>query len=62
MVTQADTSIESMVREQVAAAFPDDHVLGEEEGGSADAPDASGSSIPIDATANYAEASRSGPR
>jgi histidinol-phosphatase len=54
LVTQADTSIETMVREQIAAAFPDDHVLGEEEGG-ADR-DAGRLWIvdPIDATANYA--------
>jgi histidinol-phosphatase len=54
LVTQADTSIESMVRQQVAAAFPDDHVLGEEEGGD----DRSAGRVwivdPIDATANYA--------
>ena len=54
VVTQADTSIESMVREQVAAAFPDDHVLGEEEGGSADAAERVWIVDPIDATANYA--------
>ena len=50
-----------MVREQVAAAFPDDHVLGEEEGG-----DRETGRVwivdPIDATANYAGVSRSGPR
>ncbi|MDH5223534.1 MAG: histidinol-phosphatase [Actinomycetota bacterium] len=54
VVTQADISIEAMVREQVAAAFPDDHVLGEEEGGD----DRSTGRVwivdPIDATANYA--------
>jgi histidinol-phosphatase len=54
VVTQADTSIEAMVREQVAAAFPDDHVLGEEEGGSAEAADRVWIVDPIDATANYA--------
>ena len=53
-VTQADTQIEAMVREQIGAAFPDDRVLGEEEGG-----DASGEGRvwivdPIDATANFA--------
>ncbi len=53
-VTQADTAIESMVREEIAAAFPDDRVLGEEGGG-----DASGDGRvwivdPIDATANFA--------
>lgn len=54
VVTQADTSIEAMVREQVAAAFPDDHVLGEEQGGSPDAADRVWIVDPIDATANYA--------
>jgi histidinol-phosphatase len=54
VVTQADTSIESMVREQAAAAFPDDHVLGEEEGGSVDAAERVWIVDPIDATANYA--------
>jgi histidinol-phosphatase len=53
-VTQADTDIETMVRERVATTFPDDRVLGEEEGG-----DASGSGRvwivdPIDGTANFA--------
>jgi histidinol-phosphatase len=54
VVTQADTSIEAMIREQVAAAFPDDHVLGEEEGGSADTAGRVWIVDPIDATANYA--------
>ncbi len=54
VVTQADTEIETMVRQQVAAAFPDDHVLGEEEGGSSDAADRVWIVDPIDATANYA--------
>lgn len=53
-VTQADIEIEAMVRRQVAAAFPDDRVLGEEEGGDA----AGGGRVwivdPIDATANFA--------
>ena len=53
-VTQADTSIESMVREQVAAAFPDDHVLGEEEGGADHERGRVWIVDPIDATANYA--------
>jgi histidinol-phosphatase len=54
VVTQADTSIETMIREQIAAAFPDDHVLGEEEGG--DDRDAGRVWIvdPIDATENFA--------
>ena len=54
VVTQADTSIEAMVREQVAAAFPDDHVLGEEEGGGDRAEGRVWIVDPIDATANYA--------
>ena len=54
IVTQADTSIESMVREQVAAAFPDDHVLGEEEGGADHERGRVWIVDPIDATANYA--------
>jgi len=54
VVTQADTSIEAMVREQVAAAFPDDHVLGEEEGGTDRATGRVWIVDPIDATANYA--------
>jgi histidinol-phosphatase len=54
VVTQADTSIEAMVREQVAAAFPDDHVLGEEEGGGNRATGRVWIVDPIDATANYA--------
>lgn len=54
VVTQADTSIETMVREQVAAAFPDDHVLGEEEGGGDRATGRVWIVDPIDATANYA--------
>lgn len=54
VVTQADTSIEAMVREQVATAFPDDHVLGEEEGGGDRATGRVWIVDPIDATANYA--------
>ena len=54
VVTQADTSIEAMVREQVAAAFPDDHVFGEEEGGGDRATGRVWIVDPIDATANYA--------
>ena len=54
VVTQADTSIEAMVREQIAAAFPDDHVLGEEEGGGDRATGRVWIVDPIDATANYA--------
>ena len=54
VVTQADTSIETMVRTQLAAAFPDDHVLGEEEGGDSVSSGRLWIVDPIDATANYA--------
>jgi histidinol-phosphatase len=54
VVTAADTSIEAMVREQVASAFPDDRVLGEEEGGDAETAGRLWIVDPIDATANYA--------
>lgn len=54
VVTQADTSIEAMIREQVAAAFPDDRVMGEEEGGDAAGHGRVWIVDPIDATANYA--------
>jgi histidinol-phosphatase len=53
-VTQADLAIEAMVRERVAAAFPGDHVIGEEEGGE----QASGRVWivdPIDGTRNFAD-------
>jgi histidinol-phosphatase len=53
-VTQADTEIETMIREQIATAFPDDRVLGEEEGGDASAPGRVWIVDPIDATANFA--------
>ena len=53
-VTQADTSIEAMVRAQVSAAFPDDRVMGEEEGGDAAGDGRVWIVDPIDATANFA--------
>ena len=53
-VTQADTEIETMIRRQIAAAFPDDRVLGEEQGGDAAAPGRVWIVDPIDATANFA--------
>jgi histidinol-phosphatase len=53
-VTQADTEIETMIRQRIAAAFPDDRVLGEEEGGDASAPGRVWIVDPIDATANFA--------
>src|SRR5262245_54058068 len=54
LVTQADTSIERMLREQIAAAFPDDRILGEEEGGSHDPSGRVWIVDPIDGTANFA--------
>ena len=54
LVTEADTSIERMVREELAAAFPDDHVLGEEEGGDVVGAGRQWVLDPIDATANFA--------
>jgi histidinol-phosphatase len=54
LVTQADTSIERMLREQIDAAFPGDRVLGEEEGGSHDPTGRVWIVDPIDGTANYA--------
>jgi histidinol-phosphatase len=55
-VTQADVQIEAMVRERIADAFPQDRVLGEEEGGDADAEAGGRLWIvdPIDGTANFA--------
>jgi histidinol-phosphatase len=54
LVTQADLAIERMVREQLAVAFPDDRILGEEEGGAQDLEGRVWILDPIDATANFA--------
>ena len=53
-VTQADTSVERMAREAIAAAFPGDAILGEEEGGSHDPVGRLWIIDPIDSTANFA--------
>ena len=53
MVTQADTAIEGMVREQLAVAFPEDRVLGEEEGGEAGERGRVWIVDPIDGTSNF---------
>jgi histidinol-phosphatase len=53
-VTRADTDVEAMVRERLAEAFPEDHVLGEEEGGDTAAEGRMWIVDPIDATANFA--------
>lgn len=50
-VSEADTSVETLVRERLAAAFPNETVLGEEMGGIAD--DAYWIIDPIDGTANF---------
>jgi histidinol-phosphatase len=54
LVTQADTSVERMLREQIGAAFPDDAILGEEEGGSHDPSGRVWIVDPVDGTANFA--------
>jgi histidinol-phosphatase len=54
LVTDADLAIEAMVRERIAATFPDDRILGEEEGGSHDPAGRVWIVDPIDATANFA--------
>ena len=54
MVTRADTSIEAMVREQLAVAFPDDRVFGEEQGGDAHGDGRVWIVDPIDGTSNFA--------
>lgn len=54
LVTEADLAIERMVREELAAAFPGDRVLGEEEGGSHEPEGRVWVLDPIDATANFA--------
>ncbi len=53
-VTQADHAIEAMVRERLAAEFPDDRVLGEEEGGD-EGPGRLWVVDPIDGTKNFAD-------
>lgn len=50
-VSEADTSVESLVRERLAAIFPGETVLGEEMGGTADG--AYWIIDPIDGTANF---------
>jgi myo-inositol-1(or 4)-monophosphatase len=55
LVTEMDTKVERFIRESIAGSFPDDAVLGEEDGNSGGA-DAEHVWIvdPIDGTANYA--------
>jgi histidinol-phosphatase len=54
LVTEADLAIERMVREELELAFPGDHVLGEEEGGSHEHEGRVWVLDPIDATSNFA--------
>ncbi|MGG2474574.1 inositol monophosphatase family protein, partial [Rhizobium sp. BR5] len=50
-VSEADTTVERLVRDRLAAAFPGETVLGEEMGGEAD--DAYWIIDPIDGTTNF---------
>jgi histidinol-phosphatase len=54
LVTQGDLEIETMVREQLAAAFPEDRILGEEEGGDYAGQGRIWILDPIDGTSNFA--------
>jgi histidinol-phosphatase len=56
LITAADTEIERRVRERVAAVFPDDRIMGEEEGGTFDGAGRVWIVDPIDGTANFARA------
>lgn len=56
LVTAADTAIERMVRERLAASFSDDRIMGEEEGGTFDGAGRVWIVDPIDGTANFARA------
>jgi histidinol-phosphatase len=54
LVTEADTSVERTLREAIAISFPEDRILGEEEGGSHEPAGRVWILDPIDGTANYA--------
>ncbi len=54
LVTEADLAIEGMIRRELAAAYPDDRIVGEEEGGSHEPGGRVWVIDPIDATANFA--------
>lgn len=53
VVTQADRDVESLIRERIAAARPDDAILGEEGGGSRGTSGITWVVDPIDGTVNY---------
>jgi histidinol-phosphatase len=52
-VTEADLEVETLVRRRLAEAFPDDRILGEEEGGSFDPAGRVWIVDPIDGTYNF---------
>lgn len=56
-VTDADTAIETMLRRRIAEVYPEDAVVGEEQGASANTPSARRvwHIDPIDGTLNYAQ-------
>lgn len=56
LVTAADMEIERMVRARVSDAFPEDRIMGEEEGGTFDGAGRVWIVDPIDGTANFARA------
>jgi histidinol-phosphatase len=56
LVTAADTEIERTVRDEIAAAFPSDRIMGEELGGTFDGAGRVWIVDPIDGTANFARA------
>ena len=56
LVTDADTGIERMVRDRLATVFPEDRIMGEEEGGTWEGAGRVWIVDPIDGTANFARA------
>lgn len=54
LLTEADLAIERMLRAAIADTFPDDHVLGEEQGGAVHHGGFSWLIDPIDGTVNFA--------
>ncbi|HEX6843702.1 MAG TPA: inositol monophosphatase family protein [Actinomycetota bacterium] len=54
LVTDADLAIEAAIRREIGATFPEDRILGEEEGGSHEPSGRVWVIDPIDGTANYA--------
>lgn len=54
LVSAADFAIEAMMRQRIGAAFPEDAIIGEEDGGRANAEGFTWLIDPIDGTVNYA--------